>query len=258
MKFSAAHIIPSLFLLIIAAGIGIVITLQDRSESVRNCGKVEISIEEPWHFVSENDIAGCIRKECGECTGKRLDSLDLAAIEAAVDNESAVLKSQVWCTPEGILHVNVTQRKPIVRFQKGGNGFYADSTGCIFPLQKGHTAQVPIIDGCLPVNISAGYKGEAATEQERRWVSLALEMAGCIRESGVWSENITQICVQPNGDIIIIPREGEERFIFGSPENAADKLLRMERYYTHISPSKEKGYYHTVNVKYNGQIICRQ
>ena len=34
--------------------------------------------------------------------------------------------------------------------------------------------------------------------------------------------------------------------------------MRIDRYLGTIAPSKPEGYYKTVNVKYNQQIICRQ
>ena len=56
----------------------------------------------------------------------------------------------------------------------------------------------------------------------------------------------------------MVPRTGKEKFIFGSPHDWQDKFARMERYYRYIAPAKEEGWYSTVNVKYPGQIICRQ
>ena len=54
------------------------------------------------------------------------------------------------------------------------------------------------------------------------------------------------------------PRQGKERFIFGLPSGFESKFDRMGRYYTTILPEKGAGYYSTVNVKYNGQIVCRK
>ena len=76
--------------------------------------------------------------------------------------------------------------------------------------------------------------------------------------SGVWAENIVQITVQDNGDLVMVPRKGKEKFLFGKPDNIQDKFSRMEKYYTGIVPAKGEGFYSTVNVKYNGQIICRK
>ena len=56
----------------------------------------------------------------------------------------------------------------------------------------------------------------------------------------------------------MITRDGNERFIFGSPSGVDDKLARMEKYYKYILPEKGQGYYKTVNVKFDKQIICKK
>ncbi len=56
----------------------------------------------------------------------------------------------------------------------------------------------------------------------------------------------------------MIPREGNERFIFGSPFDAAAKFGRMADYYRYILPDKGEGYYRTVNVKFDKQIVCKK
>ena len=63
-----------------------------------------------------------------------------------------------------ILHVRITQRAPVLRFQDGERGFYVDAEGFIFPLHKTYTAPVPVVEGAIPVDVPAGYKGEAREE----------------------------------------------------------------------------------------------
>ena len=83
-------------------------------------------------------------------------------------------------------------------------------------------------------------------------------MVNYMEKSGIWADNISQITVDGKGDLVLIPREGSEKFIFGSPDQAQDKFRRIEEYYRSIAPLKEKGYYTSVNVKYAKQVICRR
>lgn len=258
MKIKVQHILSAILLLLAAVVIGFVHKLQKNNEEKLTCQGLDIEIVEPWHFVEECDIKEYVQKGYGDCIGKSLDSLRLSGMEKLLDGKSAVLKSQVWNTPDGILHIKVTQRKPVIRFQKGEQGFYSDDRGCLFPLQKGYTAQVPIIDGNVPVKIDANHKGPAKSEKEREWIGTCLEMVNAMCESKIWSENIAQISVDDNGDIIMVPRQGKEIFIFGGASNAKDKFERLGKYYSHIVPAKGKDYYKSVNVKYKHQIICRQ
>ena len=222
------------------------------------CNGLDIQLPREGHFVTESDIQQYLKDYYGPYIGERIDSVDLSRVEAALDSRSAIRKAEAWTTPDGILHISITQRKPVVRLQKDGVGLYADDRGFLFPLQSSYSPMVPIVDGALPLNIGKGYKGEAAGEEEKEWLSGLIDLLAYMKRSKVWDENISQITVQPDGDLVMYPREGRERFIFGSTADAAKKFSRMEDYYKYIKPAKDSAYYASVNVKYDGQIICRQ
>lgn len=222
------------------------------------CGGVNVEFADGYNFVTAEDIAGYLDSEYGAYIGQRLDSVDLARVERILDGKSAILKTEAYTTADGMLNVKVFQREPVVRFQKGDNGFYADERGFLFPLQSNYTSQVPIIDGDVPLTFQSGYKGEPVTEKEKEWLKEIIALVNYMQDSKTWAENISQISVRPGGDLVMVPREGKELFIFGQPDDFADKFTKMGKYYTTILPEKGEGFYSTVNLKYNGQIICRK
>ena len=73
-----------------------------------------------------------------------------------------------------------------------------------------------------------------------------------------WQRRITHIHVSPGGELLLNLSGRSELFFVGQPDNIPDKFMRIDRYLGVIAPSKPEGYYNTVNVKYNQQIICRQ
>lgn len=246
-----------LSLAVIAASTALLIILNIANNEQRNqltCSGLNVEFTDSFNFVTENDIKGWIDTFYGSYVGQRLDSVKLAAIEKMLDSKSAVLKSEAYTTPDGLLNVRISQREPVVRFQKGDIGFYIDERGFIFPLQKNYSAKVPIIDGQIPVLYTDGYKGEPHNEKEARWLASVLKMVNFMKTNKIWSDNIVQMSVDGEGDLILVPREGKERFVFGYPENIEDKFSRIEKYYQYIMPEKE---YSSVNVKYDNQIICK-
>ncbi len=231
-----------------------------REKEGLTCSSLEVTVLDSLenNFVCASDIRRYLDTESGGYIGKKLTSIDLVEMERIIDGKSAVLKSEAYITKDGTLNIAVTQRKPMVRFQKPDGGFYADREGYIFPLQGNYTAYVPVVDGAIPVNVSGSYKGKAGSEKEQKWINDMIGLISYMEESGIWSGNIVQITVRGNGDLVLIPRQGKEKFLFGGPDNLEDKFSRMEKYYTGIVPAKGEGYYSTVNVKYNGQIVCRK
>lgn len=208
-------------------------------------------------FVSAADIKKYLDKEYGTYLGKSLDSIDLVKVERIIDGRSAVHKAQAYTTRDGKLNISVTQRTPIVRFQKNDGGFYADAEGFLFPLQSSYSSRVQVVDGEIPLKANSGYKGELTDENEKEWLMKILDVVNYMEGSKVWKDKIVQITVHDQGELMLIPRKGNEKFLFGQPDNISEKFRKMEMYYRSILPEKGSNAYTTVNVEFNGQIICR-
>lgn len=208
-------------------------------------------------FVTAADVKKYLDKEYGRYMDMPLDSIDLAKVERIIDGRSAVNKSQAYTTRDGKLNIKVTQRTPIVRFQKSDGGFYADAEGFLFPLQSSYSSRVHIIDGDIPLKANSGYKGQLEDEKERLWLEKVLNLVNFMEKSRTWKDKIVQITVCDGGELILVPREGKERFHFGQPDDIQEKFSKMEMYYTAIVPAKEDKEYSMVSLKYDGQIVCR-
>ncbi len=208
-------------------------------------------------FVSKADVKKFLDKEYGTYIGVNLDSLGLARIENIIDGRSAVHKSHAYTTRDGRLNVKLTQRTPIVRFQKADGGFYADAEGFVFPLQSSYSSRVQVVDGEIPLNANSGYKGEITDEKERAWLNKVLEVINFMENDRTWKDKIVQITVSDGGELTLVPRKGNEKFHFGQPERIEEKFKKMEMYYSHILPEKGSGAYTSVNVEFDGQIVCK-
>ena len=259
MKRYVKYILLGLCGLCLAACIIVAFTAGANSRKTITCTGLEVAILDSMQnsFVSKADVRGYLDKEYGNYVGEVIDSIDLTRIEDIIDGRSAVLKSQAYVTRNGVLHVDVTQRKPVVRFQKSDEGFYADADGYIFPLQRTYASHVQIIDGHIPLAANSGYKGAIEDPKEKEWFRNMMNVVNYIEKSRTWRDKIVQISVDAKKDLILIPREGNEMFLFGQPTDIEDKFRKMEKYYTHIIPAKGEGHYRTVDLKYKGQIVCK-
>ena len=163
---------------LLIAAIFLVTGMNGNRKRQLTCGGVNVEFADDYSFVTTNDIVGYLNNEYGVYIGQLLDSVDLAKVERILDNKSAILKTEAYTTPDGMLNVKVFQREPVIRFQKGGNGFYADEKGFLFPLQSNYTSQVPIIDGNVPLTFESGYKGEPVSQKEKDWLGNIKLYAG--------------------------------------------------------------------------------
>ena len=209
------------------------------------------------NFVGREDIEKWLDNEYRAYAGLPLDSVDLTRIEKIVTGHSAVKHCEAWLTDDGILHLELSQREPVVRFDDGANAYYADATGFIFPLQARGSVDVPVVDGKLPLKVPRAYKGELRAPSEKEWMGRILNLVMAMKGT-VWEHNIRRISASASGDLVLYPLEGKEHFVFGQPVMVEEKIALMGKYYEAVLPSKGSGYYSSVDLRYGGQIVCRK
>ena len=231
----------------------------DSVHAMKTCTGLDVEILDSLDlgFVTRADVKEIMDSDYGVYIGKRLDSLNLKKIENLMTGRSAILACEAFTTEDGLLHLHITQRGPIVRFQAPDGGYYADETGYIFPLHPKYDSQVTLIQGDIPLVIPQGFKGEPATDGEKAWLEGIIGFVKTLNRDKKWNGAFSRIVCEKDG-LVLYPAKGGERFIFGGPDDFEAKLEKIEKYYTNIAPSREEGYYKTVNLKYENQIICRR
>ena len=253
------HLLAFVLTAVCIAGLLVVLRASTMSRHRILCQAVDVTVRDSLErrFVTEQDVKEYLA-EYGDYSGQRIDSVDLRRIERIIEGRSAIRGCEAYVTGDGFLHLDVTQREPVVRFQTDGNGFYADAQGFIFPLQRNDAARVPVIDGAVPLKVARGFKGEPADEAERRWLAEAVRLVGYMDHSKAWNHFFSQVNVLPGGDMVLIPARGRERFIIGPARDLDAKFGRIRTYYEAIVPDGEPDRYATVNVKIDKQIICKK
>jgi len=210
------------------------------------CKEVEVKLVNNFQFVNPEEIRASLEKQC---VGTVLDSVRLAEIESNLESWKIIRNSEAWTTDDGKLHVRISQRTPAVRCNRAGKEFFIDDTGFVFPASKSYTANVWTIEGNIP---------KIEEEGQEKWISGVLSLVKFIEGSKVWKERVSAITVDGKGDIRVSLKERKEAFILGEPCDFESKFARIDKYFSYIEPSVKEGYYKTVNLKYNKQLICRR
>lgn len=221
------------------------------------CTGVRVTVKDSAlnSFVTRKDVENYIEKGVGKVKGKTVADMDLAQMESIVTDKSAVLTCEAFVTPDGKLNLDVTQRTPKVRFQTADNGWYADADGFIFPLQKNYSSLIPVVDGAFPVCPPRGFKGMIEEDRGRDWTKNMVALVSYMEKTG-WDKRITQIHVDKNGEIVLVPVVGNEKFLFGQPVALDEKFGKLEKYYRMIYPLG-KGYLR-VDLRFESQIVCSE
>jgi cell division protein FtsQ len=227
-----------------------------RGEAV--CKKVEITIKDSLRtpFVTTESIRQYLKEDFGNIIGVKVDSLDLFRMESVLNSKSAILKSEVSVTNHGTVGIIITQRTPMVRFQTPAYGLYCDKDGVLLPLQEEFRTDVMIIDGNIPLSTEDCSSGRPKDPKDAKWLEDILKFATHIEHS-IWKDRIAQIHCDKDGELTIIPKYGNERFLFGHPEDIEDKFNKMQTYYERILAEKGEEAYNVVDLRYRKQIVCK-
>ena len=89
--------------------------------------------------------------------------------------------------------------------------------GETFPLQKTYASYVPVIDGCIP------------SEKDSLRIRKLVRFVNSLEGSPRWRNKFVQMSSDSTGNLTLIPREGQEKFIFGQPERIEEKFSKMEK-----------------------------
>lgn len=236
LKYTLGGILIALFI----AGTVLLVITADRQRSQLVCKGLSVYLADDYRFVNEDDVRKIIVSRYGSFLGVPADSIALGEMEKVLNSQSAILKSEAWMTDDGMLNVSITQRKPVIRFMNGQNGYYIDETGYVFPLIERFTAAVPVIEGPSP--------------SDPQWRARAIEMVGFM--SNGWTSMIESIHSDRNGNLSLKMEGLEEEFYFGKPEDFDSKFRKIRQYCKTIRPLGNQ--YSMVNLSFEGQIICKQ
>ena len=206
-------------------------------------------------FVTKTEVLDIMGGYMGESIGKNIGEIDLNTIEKLLNSRSAIKESQASITRDGQLRIDITQRKPVLRIQSPNGGFYVDESQYIFPLVPTFTSYVPIVSGNIPFTLNDGHRGKAQ-EDDTNWLGRMMELGNYMSRDPFWSAQIEQIYVDENGEIILSPRIGNHKIIFGELTDIENKFNKLYTFYKHIVPAEGWDKYSAVNLKYKDQIIC--
>lgn len=258
MKKGLKYSLFFLFLCLFAAGTGVLYFISKESRRERTCERVEVRFKDKYSFVDEDEIKGYLNKGFGSIWGTRIDSVDLSGIETYIESKSAVRECDAWCSSDGCLHLEISQRVPAIKFKLDDYSFYADREGFAFPLGKDIDMDVPLVGGSLPLKVGRQQRGNFSSEDERIWVMSVLELIDKLEAKKQFRGKLEGVNVRANGDLVVRLRDCNALFIIGDPVDIDRKIRYMSMYFSHIEPEKGKGYYKSVNLKFNKQIICRK
>ncbi|TAF97967.1 MAG: hypothetical protein EAZ14_05320 [Runella slithyformis] len=239
-----------------ALGLIIFTVVQQKS---RRCQGLLVQLDEQaaYSFFSETDIKNLATLNGSDDFEDILfEKINLQTVENRILANRLIKNCRAYRDLSGHLVLAIEQQNPIGRLigyssseqlltsSKGG---YLTETGAIVPLSKHFAARVTLVSGDFFKN-SNNIKSANGLK--------IVEMLRQIQKEPLWKAQITELIVQPDGEITLIPQIGNYKIEFGLADDIEPKFNKLRIFYNTILPLKGWERYARVSVKFKNQVVC--
>ena len=209
---------------------------QNRQMVFLNQINIELSEDE---FMNEQIALKYIEKNNFDFDSVALSSFYLNELEIAFLNHPAIKNAEVYSNQEGMININLQQRKAVVRVKTDNTDYYLDEEGIKMPLSSEYTSRVLVVTG----DVNESNHSSIFSFVER------------INNDKFWKSQITQVHFN-NKEVIIITRVGGQKIHFGTLTDVNKKLGNLYQFYKQAMPIKGWQTYSEISLAFNNQIVC--
>lgn len=206
------------------------------------CKGIQVVVDgaEDNAFIDEEEVRKVIERGYGDIFARKIASVDKDSVEKILAGHPVVKSAQVYYSLDGYFHVEITQRKPVLRVMSG-EGYYVDEDGKIMPLSGKYTSRVIVVTGSV----------------SRKFACNGLySFVMKIRDDHFWNALFEQIVVTKNDEIALVPKVGQFRIVIGDLTDVDRKMENLRLFLRKGVALRGWNVYKEINLKFENQIVC--
>jgi len=167
------------------------------------------------------------------------ETLDLNILESALNSNQMIKSAEVHVSVNGVLTVDVDQKKPIARVSTNAS-YYIDDTGFYMPLSSNYTARVPLVTGHV----------------EKNSLSNVYTLANKIYQDEFLRKSVIEIYQNENKAMYIKLRQCDFIVQLGSLNQLDKKINNLKVFYQKALKERTLNNYSKVNLQFDNQVVC--
>ena len=229
--------------ILFVVGLIFLLGFTNQRHSEKRCVDYRIELaDENISLITRGEIILLMESIQDTIVGKLVNAIPIFDIERKIEGLKDVKNAEVFIDMEGMLHVEVNQKKAVVRVSpEGSEDFYMDANGSMFSLSTNYTEHLLIANGNIEDSVD---------------FSNALILANYISSDSLWQSQIVQIYFKENKEIELIPRVGNHTILLGDVENYKEKFRKLYLFYEQGVNQVGWNNYKEINLKFRNQIVC--
>jgi len=173
------------------------------------------------------------------------ENINLNNIELFLQNNEMIENAEIFLTLSGDLGAIIKQRTPVLRVSNNLGSYYYDELGEKMPLSDNYSARVPITtsdldkSNCIEIICLANkiYDDEFLRKQ----------IIG-----------IDQITGERSNQFELRTRMGNQKIVFGDIKRMDEKIIKLKVFYQKMMSDSIINSYKSIDLKFNGQVVCEK
>jgi len=222
---------------------------------------VNIDRKNENYFIEEEDIKEIIFNKGDSLIGTPVSRINIAGLERSVKNNPSVENAEVYTTIDGVLKIEVVQRRPVVRiYNLTGDSYYIDEHGKPMPLSVNYAARVPVANGNIkenyPLVCRLSMNSLSKEQADTTILDEIFTLTSYIDKDEFLKVQIEQIFINEENEIVLIPRVGNHKIIFGDITAMEEKFKKLRLFYEKGLNNVGWNNYSIINLKFKNQVVC--
>jgi cell division protein FtsQ len=185
--------------------------------------------------------------------GRLLSELNTMSIETRLNRNMLIKQADVFTDLNGILHIEVEQRMPILHvINMFGDHYYIDEDGLKMPVSPIYTPHVPVATGV----ISEAFDN---TDSIETFVLKGLvKIATYVDKDAFWKAQIEQIFVNNEAELVLVPKFGNHTILFGKVTDMEMKFEKLLVFYREALNRVGWNKYKVLDVRFDNQVVAKK
>ena len=227
-----------IFFGLILIGLILLSVFAHQKNNRRKIGQINVDFKNDGpKFLSSSFVNKLLIQNIGELPWETKDSLDLSMLETSLKKIPYILNAEVFSFPEGIIGINIQERKPHVRIQ-GEKTYFLDNSGIEFPISESYSPLIPV------------FTGELDSFQKNNLLSLV----NLFNEDAFFKSELKKIYFKSNSFYVELKSYGFQVEI-GGMSMVLDKILKLKVFCAYQNNNELQKKYKLISLKFKNQIV---
>lgn len=219
-----------------------VYSFSNRRNESREIQAIDVLFKgEDYHFVTSEDIRNLVKKNISNSSEISRSIVDLKNLEDELLENELIRNAEVYISLDGVLSVDVWQKKAYARLFSEGKSYYIDEEGGLMPISINFSQRALVVQGRV-------------TKENK--VEL-LDLLKLIDADEFLRMDLTSIVIEEDGTLVMRSRSNDYKILFGTFDEKKRKLNNYKAFVNYSTEVENKlDSYKSINLRFTQQVVC--